>query len=278
MVKKNNTFNMIEKDFLKNNIKIDRVGFYDDPNFIRVEQKNSTYLNEYAKYVQLKMYDVEYLKSVRVKLPIIAELLNKELIRDGRLGACIDISSTLSRILEEEGIWNHMMFGSLSIEFPKKSGIPQKHFWSIDIKDNVRAAHAWIFVPPYHVVDLTIKQQEYKQGEEQYLPSMILSESYRDYTPTYKDLISPEAMRILAYRGIKSVDVLSRTIPQFKVFNNDFKSISTSYNETKLHYIPTSVSAPDLSFIEARNLKLSGKYGYEIYRDIIKPALNLKDT
>lgn len=222
------------------------------------------------------MYDVEYLQNVRVKLPIIAELLNKELIRNSRLGACIDISSTLSRILEEEGIWNHMVFGSLSIEFPEESKIPRKHFWSVDVKDNARAGHAWIFVPPYHVVDLTIKQQVYKQGEEQYLPSMVLSESDKEYTPTYKDLISPEVMRILTCQGIKPVNAINSTIPQFKMFNIDFKSISTAFNETKLHYIPTSVSAPDLKFIEARNLKLSGKYGYEIYRDIIKPALDLK--
>lgn len=51
MTKNNEAFNTIEKDFLANRIKIDKVGFYDDPN---------------------------YLQNVRVKLPIIAELLNKE--------------------------------------------------------------------------------------------------------------------------------------------------------------------------------------------------------
>lgn len=39
MAKNNDAFNTIEKDFLVNNIKIDRPGFYDDPNFMRVEQK-----------------------------------------------------------------------------------------------------------------------------------------------------------------------------------------------------------------------------------------------
>ncbi len=36
---------------------------------------------------------------------------------------------------------------------------------------------------------------------------------------------------------------------------------------------PTAISAPDGPFKEAINLKLNGKYGHEIYRDIIQPAI-----
>lgn len=267
----NNELSRIENDFLSNSINLDKVGFYDDPNFIRVERTNPAYLNNYAKYVQLKRYDDEYIQNVRKKLPIITELLYKELVKDGCTKTSHDISTTLSRILEEEGIWNYVVSGSLSIDFPIESNIPRKYFWSVH--NNARPAHSWVVVPPYYVVDLTIKQQEYTQSEEPYLPSMVLSESKQLYTPTYKDLFSPEAMKVVTDRGGKPEDAIESTIPQFNMFNKDFKSISTIHNDTIMHHIPVFVNVPDLAFIETRNLQLSGKYGYEIYRDIIKSAL-----
>ncbi|SEP61494.1 hypothetical protein SAMN05216232_0356 [Virgibacillus subterraneus] len=261
----------IERDFSKKHIDISKVGFYDSVAFMREEHSNPSYLNNYAKYIHLKKYDSTYLSMVREKVPFIANLLFKELKKDGRLGACVDMSAILSRILEEEGIWNHMVFGSLSIDYPPESQLKGGHFWCVDYTKGATAAHAWLVVPPYQIVDLTIKLQPYSEGQNQYLPDILLSEDVKPYTPVAKDLINPKIIYDLQREGIK--DVINHTLPQFKAFNSIFPAVSTVYSYSSLHYIPTSVSAPDAPFEQAVNLKLNGRYGYNIYVDIIKPAL-----
>lgn len=267
-------FNEIKRDFTKRNIDITQVGFYDSPAFMRVEQNNPSYLNNYAKYVQLNKYNSAYLAKVREKVPFIANLLYKELQKEGRLGACVDMSATLSRILEREGIWNHVVFGSVSTEYPKESRLENGRFWCVDVSvGGVRptAPHAWVVVPPYHIVDLTIKMQPYSQGQDKYLPEIIISENIRPYTPVAEDLINTAYVHQLRRIGIN--DVINYVIPQFKEFNAIFPAVSVEENDCTFHYVPTSVSAPDTSFEEAVNLKLNGRYGYKLYQDIIKPAL-----
>ncbi|MFY0519372.1 hypothetical protein ACOMCU_16315 [Lysinibacillus sp. UGB7] len=264
----------IIQDFSNNNIDTTQVGFYDTPEFISIENNNPSYLQNYAKFVQLQRYDETYLNMVREKVPFIAEILYKELEKDGRLGACIDVSMTLSRILEKEGIWNHMVCGSLNIDYPKKSKLPRGHFWSCDISytnQPIMAAHAWLFVPPFYVVDLTVKMQQYTLEQVKYLPNFVVSEKTKQYVPKAEDLINTIVVRDYKQRGFN--DILSKLIPNFKSFNSIFPAVSTKYSETTLHYIPTSISAPDAPFEQAINLKLNGKYGNEIYKEIIQPAL-----
>jgi hypothetical protein len=47
----------------------------------------------------------------------------EELVKDGRLGACIDIGMILSRILEEEGFWE-LAVSAPDNPFPKMDGWP----------------------------------------------------------------------------------------------------------------------------------------------------------
>ncbi|MGG1637605.1 hypothetical protein [Paenibacillus sp. NRS-1760] len=67
-----------------------------------------------------------------------------------------------------------MVLGSLSIEFPEESKIQRKHFWSVDVHDNMRAGHGWLFVPPYYVVDLTIKQQGTSKARKNIFLALIM--------------------------------------------------------------------------------------------------------
>ena len=261
----------IEKSFENNNIMMSKVGFYDSHEFIQVERKNPSYLEQYAKYVQLKKYDSTYLDTVREKVSIISTLLYKELERDGRLGACIDMSATLSRILEKEGIWNHIVFGSLSTDYPKESQLDRGYFWSVDYNQGPSAAHAWLVVPPFHIVDLTIKLQPYTNGQQKYLPNIVLSEKIKPYKPKIEDLINPRIIRELKLSGVKNV--LTHLLPNFKDFNDKFPAVLTEENNCVLNYIPMSISAPDTTFENAVNLKLNGRYGYEIYQEVVSPAL-----
>lgn len=191
----------IISDFKRNKIDISKPGFYDEPNFLKVEQRNPEYLNNYARFVQEKTYSYEYLDKARKVIPLIAKELHKELLKNGRKGACINLSMVLSRILEREGFWNYIVKGSLTISFPNGSGIGDRFFWSID-HGEFSAGHAWVVAPPFGVIDLTIKQQERDSKELKYLPEFIMSEVLTPELATVEDIISPEIRQMLQAQGL----------------------------------------------------------------------------
>src|SRR5258708_5001250 len=118
-------------------------GFYDDKKFIRAESVDPAFLETYARYVESRPYDDPYLSRARREIPIIAEGVWGELVADGRLGACIDIGMILSRILEQEGFWNYMVKGSLTMHFPPAAKLGTRYYWSFDVvQQPFAAAHA----------------------------------------------------------------------------------------------------------------------------------------
>src|SRR5438445_688062 len=89
--------------FEKLGIKWDAPGFYDDERFVEVEAAGYDLLPAYGRFVESQSYDDAYLARCREEVPVIAKLVWEELVRDGRLGACIDIGMILLRCLEQEG-------------------------------------------------------------------------------------------------------------------------------------------------------------------------------
>lgn len=185
--------------FREHDIDMTHPGFYDDPNFLQAEEDDSSFLDNYALFVRTKPLTDDYLRSARREIPFIAEVVRGELVADGRLGACIDISMMLSRVLEQEGYWNYQVKGSLTIRFPRESGIPTKYFWSYDVVQTpFAAAHSWLVVPPFTIVDVAVRQQPYDVGRD-LLPDAVVTEGVRPATSSVRDLFSPaysEAMRV----------------------------------------------------------------------------------
>ena len=103
MVNFTSDFQTIRNDFESHNIPIDNPGFYDNQNFINIEKQNPKYLNNYARFVQLKPYTQDYLIHAENIISQISHLLHQELATDGRIRACLDVCMVLSRILEKEG-------------------------------------------------------------------------------------------------------------------------------------------------------------------------------
>ena len=117
----NAPFAEIERDFLVRQIPLNSPGFYDHPSFMEVERGNPSYLNNYARFVHDRQRTPAYDEHVRQTVPIVARVFHEHLKANGRLGACVDISGVLSRALEMEGVWNFVVKGSLTIEFPRKT-------------------------------------------------------------------------------------------------------------------------------------------------------------
>ena len=150
------THDQLRREFAGLGIPMDAPGFYDHPAFVAIEKKNPKFLEAYAKFVQSRPIDRTYIAQVRQVVGIVGPMWNEELVLDGRLGACIDLSMVLSRTLESGGVWNYVVKGALTIEFPKNSGYGKTYFWPIDIA-KVAAGHVWVCAPPYSIIDLTIQ-------------------------------------------------------------------------------------------------------------------------
>lgn len=77
--------------------------------------------------------------------------------------------------IEAEGVWNYIVFGALPINFPKNSGLSQLHYWPVSSGSLPKiAAHAWCVVPPFGVVDLTIKNKVYLINTKHLSQTMLL--------------------------------------------------------------------------------------------------------
>src|SRR5258706_142175 len=105
--------------------RIDRTkpGFYDDKRFLRAESVDPSFIESYGRFVESRPCDEAYLVRSRNEIPEISSLVHRELVADGRLGACVDIGMILSRILEQEGFWNYIVT-SLAVKPREESPIP----------------------------------------------------------------------------------------------------------------------------------------------------------
>ena len=267
----NNIFEKVKLDLAAKHIDVSKPGFYDDPNFIENEKVDSKFLENYAKFVQYKEYKDEYKNHAQKVLSFVAELLYEELKTDGRQNACVDMAVVLSRILEAEGVWNYIVLGGLTIDFPKNSGLSQLHYWPISSdtsSDSVRktASHAWCVVPPFGVVDLTIKQQGLSNKYKTFIPDYIISNKAENYSAKIEDLV--DDMVRITNRG----KPISYFISGFQDFTKIFKPIIIK-KEATFKYIPTAISAPDMPLEKIKGLKLNGMYGKDLYEQKIKPVL-----
>lgn len=269
MVSRTSSYKELLEEYQRNYIPIDALGFYDHPNFIKIEKQRPQYLETYAVFVKKKDYDLSYLRKAEKEIPLIASLLLNELVKDGRVGACVDISQVLSKILEKEGYWNYVVSGSVVINFPPSSRISNKYFWTFDDQINTDVGHAWCFAPPFSVIDITLRQQPYKLGEEKYISPCVLEKSESDCKVCINELCSSSFLEGRALRGI----VDEEGIEDIRDFLKVFKPSISNYQETNVKYIPCGIKAAEVGLENIKSLKLNGKYGIDIYNSIIKPEL-----
>lgn len=272
MVKYYESLGMIQDDFQANGIGTDAPAFYDNPRFIEIERDHPDYLNNYARYVQQRKYSDNYIETARKDIPAIANVLNRELVIDGRLGACVDMSGVFSRILEAEGYWNFVVKGSLSITFPHNSGISRKHYWSIDSGDFV-AGHAWVYAPPFFIADLTIRQQPYSRGEGAWLPDKVLSDIPKIGRPTVVDIVSPEVREYCLRCGVPESDHLEFVAPELPRFLRTFETYEVAVNGLDLRYVPVAIGAPDCTLGEMAGFSESAMRPIDMYNNLVVPAL-----
>jgi hypothetical protein len=253
-----------------------RPGFYDQAEFVAQERRDPSFLEWYAQFVATVPVEPNYVARVRREVPVIAAVLHENLVADGRLGACVDIGMLFSRILEEEGFWNCQINGSLKVEFPARAALRPQHFWSFDYSlQGFAAAHSWLVVPPYSIVDVAVRQQPYRVGRD-LVPPFVLSESRERASPEVERVISHE-VRAAVRRDFGtrlSDDEVARLIaPNWLKFRNVFPPTVVRQADVTLTYDAVAVGAPDAPFEEMDGWKMNGRLGIQLYRESVQPAL-----
>lgn len=260
-----------ENIFKRFNIDFKNPGFYDSQEFLFQEQKDHSFLEKYAEYVNVKEYSSTYLERANREILFIAQKLHQELVKDGRLGACVDLSMVLSRILEREGFWNYTTKGSLTIKFPKVSGLENKYFWTVDTGEH-SAGHSWVVAPPFTVVDLTLRQQPYNKNEDKFISNYICSKQKTETSIDEIDVISPTILMDAERQGLKG-NKLKFVGANFINLSERFPARKIEKDNNLYKYVTVAIGASEDPLETITTLKLSNRIGIEIYNDLILPEL-----
>ena len=257
--------------FAGHGIPTEAPGFYDHPTFLAAEQADPTFLNCYVRFVQQRPRDEEYEAQVRRVLPQIAEILQRELVAEGRLGACVDMSMVLSRILDAEHIWNYEVKGSLTLTFPRSVRRDPIYFWPIDIGEP-RDGHVWVSAPPYDVVDVTIRQQPYPNSTmRDIVAPCVLLDSISSVEPTVDDIVSTDARMIVRREtGFIPPDLHFHLNPNLRDVFAGFPANERRVGRVRMRYVPCAFGASEGPLDEITNQRWNGRFGFEIYRDLIR--------
>lgn len=273
MTKFTEAYERLATDFQSRGIPIDKPGFCDHPNFLAEERRNPSFLNNYAAFVATQPYTEEYLGHARNVLTKASNILYKELKSNGRSGACVDISGIFLRILEKEGIWSCGIKGSLAIAFPAESKEESTYFWSVDHGEFV-AGHAWIYAPPFSIVDVAVKQQPYTGRKAEYLPDINLIESAPVTDVEIEDIISPSAIAELRLHGVPRSQYFKVVASQMRDVLKVFPAqLLEQANGCAMKYCPVAIHASDTPLEEMRNMDFGGKTPYQLYCEKFKGQL-----
>lgn len=269
MIKKSITYTDLIEDFANRNIPIDTPGFYDHPNFMQVEEKNASYLSNYAKYVDYRPREQSYDDYVKYAVPLVAKIFHKKLIEHGGLKPDTSVVALISKTLEKMNIWNYIVKGSMTLNFPTESEIDTRYFWSLD-HDGFKTAHVWLVVPPFYVVDVALSLHSFSEAETNYLEPFVCAEANKVIEAEIEDVISEGYCSHMRNINVPRSDYFTAISPQTEKFMNVFPAREVHSENTKIKYIPVSVSAPDVPFEQMTSIKFQGQTAFEIYENEIK--------
>lgn len=230
----------LEKLFQKDGINFGKPGFFDEPNFLKKEQRDPKYLENYACYVEARSYDADYLIEAKRKIEIAVQVLFEAVKKDGRLGACVDVSGMLGRMLDRLGIWNYVATTSLTIDFPVSAKRPKQHFWTFDV-GSFTAAHAIVVAPPFCVVDVTAALQPYDRPVLSFIPNYIISEIFTSAIWKPEDLMNKKMLSFIPSQFGDFDTFLKLTNPAMLSVMKALPARQVSHGETTLKYVITAV-------------------------------------
>ncbi len=266
----------LERFFQNRKIDYLQPGFCDSAAFLNAETKDPRILEAYANYVETRSYTDTYLMSARRKIEITAEALRRVIEQDGRLGACIDASGMLSRMLDRLGVWNYIAKSCMSTRFEPATNVENMFFYGVD-ETRLGAPHAIVVAPPFYVVDITAKYQMYPGEQGRFIPPKILLDTFVPAQWSLEDLVAPEirlrvnSMNIPLLNFMKQkhpnmLEVISKLPPR--------RFVPASEAEVKLDYILVAASGVIEDLEGMTGYKPCNRLASEIFNEDVLPAIS----
>jgi hypothetical protein len=266
----------LQGDFAAARISTDSPGFYEEPGFVRREQKDPTYLDNYARFVQWQPYTPAYLETAEQAIYVVAAEMQLALQLDGTRDGYDETPFVMSRMLEQEGIWNYVVRGTLTLTFPPGSGFAPYSFWSVGVDggSNVECGYKWVYAPPFRVIDITIQAQDYPCPVTHLLPKTMFEKDAEATVGDPAEMLSPAAVDELRRAGLSLEDGLDRFSPTFRSrFAPDFPAQAFSRGGVRFKYVPTAVIASDASLEQFQGFASKGRSASQLYAQEIRPRL-----
>jgi hypothetical protein len=270
-------FQQLEKRLHDAGIPTDKAGFFDHPAFVAIEKRDPNFLDEYARFVHWRRFDAPYLQRAEQIINVVVDELHRGLVLEGRLGGCIDTSMTMGRILDLYGVWNYVVRGSLRITFPATSGHAPFCFWPVDEDDGSgrEYGHKWLVAPPFSVIDVTLKLQDYERSFRELLPEKVLAKDPRTTKGDPEDILCPSAIYLAGQQGLSPSQALARFVPKYvQSFAADFPAyLVRGPDELELKYVPVGIGGSDSPLKNIRSFMVTGRTAFEFYEQEIKAKL-----
>ena len=244
-------------------------GMHDHPAFLAAECEDPRLLEPFARYVESRQYLPEYLADSRYKIQVVADAVYQAVRQDGRLGACVDASGIIGRMLDTLGIWNYVVKASLTIDFPHSTGLPRTCYWAVD-EGEFEAPHAFVVAPPFAVVDVTVSLQPFRLGQGAHLPTHIVADNVLPAQWSIHDIVSPSAQALAKRHKMAAIALVN---PQMQEVMQWLPPRKVQFGDTALRYIPLAIGGFAEPLAGITGYKPGGRTAQEIFDQDVIPKL-----
>ena len=278
-LKEGNAFEQLDRALRQLGIETAEFGFYDLENFLRAEQADPSFLEQYARWVMLSPRDDAYTSHVRDVVPRLTEMLAATLQSDGMEGRCVAAAGMMTRMLDRLGVWCFGVAGCLTLEV-KSRGL-WRGLATVDDLDFPGAAlgHSWVVAPPYHVADASLLLQRWGSDPiREYIPSAFLIEGdYNPVTPDMSDVVSARVRARHAERqGRPDPELHHRLEPRLREFGRSFPALDAMRDDLRLRYVPVAIRQTDVPLELINTEGRVGRPAIEVWREVIAPAFGVE--
>lgn len=273
--KKMSKLDELETLFLKRGIPTDSPEFYNNKNFRIAEGLSDRFFWNFAEYVCARQYSLEYLARAEATIPLIIQFLFEALKKDGRLGACLDASLATAKILEKYGFWTLIQTGSLTIQVPNATHRPTRHWAELRLPSNpAKVGHAWLVVPPFKTIDLTVTRQEENEDLVDHLPAFIIAKEVEEVEGVSLEDMMDRPLRNAILRSSGNLpsiqEVMKNQVPEFAAYMRRFRPSAVKAGSATLKYFPCRPTAAEESFEKHTGNCFSGRSTPEIFGDLVR--------
>ncbi len=260
----------LQSKFAKLDIDCEMPGFCDSKAFLRAERSNPKIMEDYARYIEARVYSETYLEDATRRITHVAETVRRAVEADGREGACVDASGMLGRMLDKLGIWNYVAKSTLTISYPAAAHISKSYFWALD-EGEFASPHAIVIAPPFGIIDVTVRYQRYSGRQKDYLPHSVVADHVEVVRWEPDDIANDDLREYLAAQRIPFAGFLERERPHMMAVMKELPARQVEINGTSLKYVVVAIGGTVEQLEDITGYRPSGRSAMEIFQAEVTP-------